>query len=198
MHGSAPGRLELLARGRSHERRIHWGGEGEKQDTTLRAAQWRGTRVSTTSHGWARATLTDPARVVVGPGCRAALVMNPSSNVHVATRRVAPHSFPLARAACSVTPASSLGGRCVRAPVRAPRAPRGATFPLLPTDDDTMTMYPPVSQICALTVLPSTLMLLVANSTPIVDLDSRLNSLRVKRERTGWCQLSVVLWWLVV
>lgn len=46
-----------------------------------------------------------------------------------------------------------------------------------------------MSQICALTVLPSTLMLRVANSTPMVDLDSRLNSLRVKRERTGECQL---------
>jgi len=44
---------------------------------------------------------------------------------------------------------------------------------------------PPVSQICALTVLLSTLMLLVANSTPIVDFDSRLNSLRVKRDSTG-------------
>jgi hypothetical protein len=42
----------------------------------------------------------------------------------------------------------------------------------------------PVSQICALTVLPSTLIERVANSTPIVDLDSRLNSLRVKREST--------------
>ncbi len=41
----------------------------------------------------------------------------------------------------------------------------------------------PVSQIWALMVFPSTWMLLVANSTPIVDLDSKLNSLRVNRER---------------
>lgn len=40
----------------------------------------------------------------------------------------------------------------------------------------------PVSQICALTVFPSTLMDLVANSTPIVDLESRLNSFLVNRE----------------
>ena len=40
----------------------------------------------------------------------------------------------------------------------------------------------PVSQIWALIVLPSTLMLRVANSTPIVLLDSKLNSFRVKRE----------------
>ena len=41
---------------------------------------------------------------------------------------------------------------------------------------------PAVSQIWALTLLPpSTSMLLVANSTPMVDLDSRENSLRVKR-----------------
>ena len=37
----------------------------------------------------------------------------------------------------------------------------------------------PVSQICALIVFPSTLMLRVANSTPIVLFDSRLNSFRV-------------------
>ena len=42
----------------------------------------------------------------------------------------------------------------------------------------------PVSQICALIVLASTEMERVANSTPMVDLDSRLNSLRVKREST--------------
>lgn len=42
----------------------------------------------------------------------------------------------------------------------------------------------PVSHICAFTVFPSTLMDRVANSTPMVDLDSRLNSLRVKREST--------------
>jgi hypothetical protein len=40
-----------------------------------------------------------------------------------------------------------------------------------------------VSQICALMVLVSTWMERVANSTPMVDLLSRLNSLRVKRER---------------
>lgn len=42
-----------------------------------------------------------------------------------------------------------------------------------------------MSQIWALTVLESTLMDRVANSTPMVDLDSRLNSLRVNRESTG-------------
>jgi len=41
--------------------------------------------------------------------------------------------------------------------------------------------WPAVSQICALMVLESTWMDLVANSTPMVDLESRLNSLRVKR-----------------
>lgn len=40
---------------------------------------------------------------------------------------------------------------------------------------------PAVSQICALIVFASTWMERVANSTPIVDLESRLNSLRVKR-----------------
>lgn len=43
----------------------------------------------------------------------------------------------------------------------------------------------PVSQICALTVFPSTWMDRVANSTPMVDLLSRLNSFRVKRESTA-------------
>lgn len=42
-----------------------------------------------------------------------------------------------------------------------------------------------MSQICAFTVLSSTLIDLVANSTPIVDFDSRLNSFRVNRESTG-------------
>ena len=42
----------------------------------------------------------------------------------------------------------------------------------------------PVSQICAFNVLPSTLIDRVANSTPIVDFVSKLNSLRVKREST--------------
>ncbi|CAA6665799.1 unnamed protein product [Spirodela intermedia] len=42
--------------------------------------------------------------------------------------------------------------------------------------------WPAVSHICALMTLSSTLMLRVANSTPIVDLDSRLNSFRVKRD----------------
>lgn len=41
---------------------------------------------------------------------------------------------------------------------------------------------PAVSQIWAFTVLPSTWMLRVANSTPMVLLLSRLNSLRVKRD----------------
>lgn len=44
--------------------------------------------------------------------------------------------------------------------------------------------YAPVSHICALTVFPSTSMVRVANSTPMVDFESRLNSLRVKREST--------------
>lgn len=39
--------------------------------------------------------------------------------------------------------------------------------------------WPAVSQIWALIVFPSTCMLLVANSTPIVDFDSKLNSFRV-------------------
>ena len=42
----------------------------------------------------------------------------------------------------------------------------------------------PVSHIWAFTVFPSTLIVRVANSTPIVDLESKLNSLRVKREST--------------
>lgn len=40
----------------------------------------------------------------------------------------------------------------------------------------------PVSHIWALIVFPSTWILLVANSTPMVDFDSKLNSLRVKRD----------------
>jgi hypothetical protein len=43
----------------------------------------------------------------------------------------------------------------------------------------------PVSQICALSVFPSTLIERVANSTPIVDFVSRLNSFRVNRESTS-------------
>ncbi|BAS94895.1 Os05g0516850 [Oryza sativa Japonica Group] len=43
--------------------------------------------------------------------------------------------------------------------------------------------WPAVSQIWALMTLPSTWRLRVANSTPMVDLDSRLNSFLVKRER---------------
>jgi hypothetical protein len=39
----------------------------------------------------------------------------------------------------------------------------------------------PVSQICALIVLPSVWIDFVANSTPMVDFDSRLNSSRVNR-----------------
>lgn len=42
-----------------------------------------------------------------------------------------------------------------------------------------------MSQICALIVFPSTWIDRVANSTPIVDLLSKLNSLRVNRERTA-------------
>lgn len=49
-----------------------------------------------------------------------------------------------------------------------------------------------MSQIWALTVLPSTLMERVANSTPMVDLDSRLNSLRVNRESTAPRQMNPV------
>lgn len=41
-----------------------------------------------------------------------------------------------------------------------------------------------MSQICAFNVLPSTVIERVANSTPIVDFVSRLNSLRVNREST--------------
>ena len=41
-----------------------------------------------------------------------------------------------------------------------------------------------MSHICAFMILLSRLIDLVANSTPIVDFDSRLNSLRVKREST--------------
>lgn len=57
----------------------------------------------------------------------------------------------------------------------------------------------PVSQICAFTVLPSTLIDLVANSTPIVDFDSRLNSLRVNLESTArWKEwaLGFLPWYL--
>ncbi|WVZ64543.1 hypothetical protein U9M48_014043 [Paspalum notatum var. saurae] len=50
------------------------------------------------------------------------------------------------------------------------------------SEQSTYLSWPAVSQIWALTTLSSTLMLLVANSTPMVDLDSRLNSLRVKRD----------------
>lgn len=42
---------------------------------------------------------------------------------------------------------------------------------------------PAVSQICAFIVFPSTWMLLVANSTPMVLLLSRLNSFRVNRDK---------------
>lgn len=45
-----------------------------------------------------------------------------------------------------------------------------------------LTKYSPVSQIWAFIVLPSTSMLRVANSTPIVDFDSKLNSFRVNRD----------------
>ena len=41
----------------------------------------------------------------------------------------------------------------------------------------------PVSHIWALIVFPSTWILLVANSTPMVDFDSKLNSFLVNRER---------------
>ncbi len=54
---------------------------------------------------------------------------------------------------------------------------------------DVMALYlscPAVSQIWALTVLPSTWILRVANSTPMVLLPSRLNSLRVWSERAGY------------
>ena len=46
-----------------------------------------------------------------------------------------------------------------------------------------MYMYIPVSQIWALIILPSTWILRVANSTPMVLLLSRLNSFLVNRER---------------
>ena len=44
----------------------------------------------------------------------------------------------------------------------------------------------PVSQICALIVFSSMDSVLVANSTPMVDLESRLNSLRVNLDKTVW------------
>jgi hypothetical protein len=43
----------------------------------------------------------------------------------------------------------------------------------------------PVSQICALMVFSSIDSVLVANSTPMVDLESRLNSLRVNLDKTA-------------
>ena len=52
--------------------------------------------------------------------------------------------------------------------------------------------HAPVSQICAFTVLPSTLMDRVANSTPMVDFDSRLNSFLVNRERTNAKRVSYI------
>lgn len=51
---------------------------------------------------------------------------------------------------------------------------------------DVIALYrscPAVSHICAFIVFPSTWMLLVANSTPMVLLLSRLNSFRVNRDR---------------
>jgi hypothetical protein len=42
---------------------------------------------------------------------------------------------------------------------------------------------PAVSQICAFTILSSTWMLRVANSTPMVDFDSKLNSFFVNRDK---------------
>ena len=54
-------------------------------------------------------------------------------------------------------------------------------FPPAPLRSLAAKPHSPVSQICALTVLPSTAMLRVANSTPMVLLLSRENSLRVKR-----------------
>lgn len=43
--------------------------------------------------------------------------------------------------------------------------------------------WPAVSQIWAFTILSSTWMLRVANSTPMVDLDSKLNSFLVNRDK---------------
>jgi hypothetical protein len=51
-------------------------------------------------------------------------------------------------------------------------------------EDEKGQLNAPVSQICALSVFPSTVIERVANSTPIVDFVSRLNSLRVNREST--------------
>ncbi len=42
----------------------------------------------------------------------------------------------------------------------------------------------PVSQICALIIFPSISLVRVANSTPIIDFESKLNSFRVNRDRT--------------
>ena len=50
------------------------------------------------------------------------------------------------------------------------------------TGKQNATVISPVSQIWALIVFPSTCILLVANSTPIVDLDSKLNSFLVNRD----------------
>jgi hypothetical protein len=55
------------------------------------------------------------------------------------------------------------------------------------TDAEVIARYrscPAVSQIWALTVFPSTVVERVANSTPIVDFESKLNSFLVKREST--------------
>lgn len=60
-----------------------------------------------------------------------------------------------------------------------PAARMSERFPV-----DREKLYSPVSQICDLMRLPSTSMLLVANSTPIVLLLSTLNSPRVNRDST--------------
>ena len=72
--------------------------------------------------------------------------------------------------------------------IRDPVSPTGREHAYERTDAEVIARYrscPAVSQICALTVLPSTLMDRVANSTPIVDFESKLNSFRVKRESTA-------------
>ena len=50
------------------------------------------------------------------------------------------------------------------------------------------------SQICALTIFPSTVMDRVSNSTPIVDFESRSNLFRAKRENTGSPASSIGGW----
>ncbi len=49
----------------------------------------------------------------------------------------------------------------------------------------------PVSQMCALIIFPSISLVRIANSTPIVGCESKLNLLRVIRERTCLSTISI-------